>query len=190
MKHTRYPVCDGSLDKIVGVVHIKDLIGVAADADFDLSSVIRPPQYVPETMPVRRLLRQIQSTHQHLAFLVDEYGTVSGIVTLENILESIIGPVEDEFDDEQPEIVSDGPKQYNISGNTSIDAINERFGLKLEAHDVDTIAGLMMARPNKLLAPGDRVELSGVTAEVSEVKGPRAIRIRLTLSELPPDQRR
>ena len=102
-KHSRYPVCEGSLDKIVGVVHIKDLIGLSADTKFDLSTVIRPPQYVPETMPVRRLLRQFQSTHQHLAFLVDEYGTVSGIVTLENILEAIIGPVEDEFDDEQPE---------------------------------------------------------------------------------------
>jgi CBS domain containing-hemolysin-like protein len=189
-KHTRYPVCDGSLDKIVGVVHIKDLIGISADTDFDLSSVIRSPQYVPETMPVRRLLRQFQSTHQHLAFLVDEYGTVSGIVTLENILESIIGPVEDEFDDEQPEIVSEGPQQYNISGNTSIDEINQRFGLKLEAYDMDTIAGLMMARTDKLLAPGDRVELSGATAEVLEVIGPRAVRIRLTLSELPPDQTR
>jgi len=189
-KHTRYPVCDGSLDKIVGMVHIKDLIGIAAETDFDLSSVIRPPQFVPETMPVRRLLRQFQSTHQHLAFLVDEYGTVSGIVTLENILESIIGPVEDEFDDDQPEIVSEGPKQYNISGNTSIDTINQRFGLKLEAHDVDTIAGLMMARTDKLLAPGDKVELSGADAEVLEVRGPRAIRIRLTLSELPPDQTR
>ena len=189
-KHTRYPVCDGSLDKIVGMVHIKDLIGIAAETDFDLSSVIRPPQYVPETMPVRRLLRQFQSTHQHLAFLVDEYGTVSGIVTLENILESIIGPVEDEFDDDQPEIVSEGPKQYNISGNTSIDTINQRFGLKLEAHDVDTIAGLMMARTDKLLAPGDKVDLSGADAEVLEVRGPRAIRIRLTLSELPPDQTR
>ncbi len=190
-KHTRYPVCDGSLDKIVGVVHIKDLIGMSADTDFDLISVVRPPQYVPETMPVRRLLRQFQSTHQHLAFLVDEYGTVSGIVTLENILEAIIGPVEDEFDDEQPEIVSEGPKQYTISGNTSIDAINQRFGLKLEtAHDVDTIAGLMIARTDKLLAPGDRVELSGAIAEVLEVRGPRAILIRLTLSELPPDQRK
>lgn len=189
-KHTRYPVCDGSLDKIVGVVHIKDFIGIAADADFDLSSLIRPPQYVPETMPVRRLLRQFQSTRQHLAFLVDEYGTVSGMVTFENILESIIGPVEDEFDDEQPEIVNEGPKQYNISGNTSIDEINQRFGLKLEALDMDTIAGLMMARTDKLLAPGDRVELSGATAQVLEVRGPRAIRIRLTLSELPPDQTR
>jgi putative hemolysin len=98
--------------------------------------------------------------------------------------------VEDEFDDDQPEIVSEGPQQYNISGNASIDEINQRFGLKLEAYDMDTIAGLMMARTDKLLAPGDRVELSGATAEVLEVKGPRVVRIRLTLSEPTPDQTR
>ena len=188
-KHTRYPVCDGSLDKIAGVVHIKDLIGSSCETDFDWRSVIRSPQYVPETMPVRRLLRQFQSTHQHLAFLVDEYGIVSGIVTLDNILESIIGPVEDEFDDEQPEFVREGPQIYLVSGNTSIDTINQCFALKLEAHDVDTIAGLMMARTDKLLAPGERVELPGATAEVLEVKGPRATRIRLTLPEPPPDQK-
>jgi CBS domain containing-hemolysin-like protein len=114
---------------------------------------------------------------------------VSGIVTLDNILESIIGPVEDEFDDEQPEFVREGPQIYLVSGNTSIDTINQRFALKLEAHDVDTIAGLMMARTDKLLAPGERVELPGATAEVLEVKGPRATRIRLTLPEPPPDQK-
>ena len=141
-------------------------------------------------MPVRRLLRQFQSTRQHLAFLVDEYGTVSGIVTLENILESIIGPVEDEFDDEQPEIVTEGPQQYNISGNTSIDVISQRFGLQLEARDVDTIAGLMMARADQLPAPGDKVELAGAIAEVLEVRGPRTIRIQLTLSEPPPEKTR
>ena len=188
-KHTRYPVCAGSLDKIVGVLHIKDLLGLSAETGFDLNSILRPPQYVPETMPVRRLLRQFQATHQHLAFLVDEYGTVSGIVTLENILESIIGPVEDEFDDEQPEIVSEGPQAYILSGNTSIDTINHRFGLKYETHEVDTIAGLLMSRTDKLLARGDRVELPGATAEVLEVKGSRAIRIRLTLAEPPPEQK-
>jgi CBS domain containing-hemolysin-like protein len=187
-KHTRYPVCEGSLDKIVGVVHIKDLIGLSAATKFDLGSVIRPPQYVPETMPVRRLLRQFQSSHQHLAFLVDEYGTVSGIVTIDNILESIIGPVEDEFDDDQPEIVKEGPQTYLLSGNTPIEAINQRFDLKLEAHDVDTVAGLMIAQTDKLLAPGDQVELSGASVEVLEVKGPRAIRIRLTLPEASPDE--
>lgn len=189
-KHTRYPICDGSLDKVQGVVHIKDLIGMDSDSGFDLKSVIRPPQFVPETMPVHRLLRQFQSTHQHLAFLVDEYGTVSGIVTFENILEAIIGPVEDEFDNEQPCIISEGPKSFNISGNTPIDLINQRFKLHLESPEVDTIAGIMIANTDKLLAPGDRVELSGAVAEVLEVRGPRAVRIRLTLSELPPDQTR
>jgi CBS domain containing-hemolysin-like protein len=96
--------------------------------------------------------------------------------------------VEDEFDNEQPGIVKEGPKVYLISGNTSIDALNQRFELELEAHDMDTIAGLMMARTDKLLAPGDRVELPGASAEVLEVSGPRAIRIRLMLSELPPEQ--
>ena len=161
---------------------------MSADDDFDLSSIFRPPQYVPETMPVRRLMRQFQSTRNHLAFLVDEYGTVSGIVTFENILETIIGPVEDEFDDEQPEIIKEGPNQFNISGNTSVDAINHRFGFELDAVDVDTIAGLMMARADKVLALGDRVELPGAAAEVLEVRGSRAIRIRLTLSEPPPDE--
>lgn len=189
-KHTRYPVCAGSMDKIAGVVHIKDFIGLSAETDFDWHAVIRPPQYVPETMPVRRLLRQFQSTHQHLAFLVDEYGTVSGIVTLENILESIIGPVEDEFDGDPPDIVSEGPKSYVVSGSESIDVINQRFNLKWERHDVDTIAGLMMGHTDSLLASGDRVELPGATAEVLEVDGPRAVRIRLLFAELPPDQAR
>jgi CBS domain containing-hemolysin-like protein len=184
-KHTRYPLCDSSLDKIVGVVHIKDLIGLSVEEDFDLCAIARPPQYVPETMPVRHLLRQFQATHNHMAFLVDEYGTVSGIVTLENILESIIGPVEDEFDDEQPEIVREEPQRYTVLGNIALDVLNQRLGLSLEASEADTIAGLMMAHTDKMLVPGDRVELPGATAEVLEVRGPRATLIRLMLSEPP-----
>ena len=86
-KHTRYPVCEGSMDRVIGVLHIKDLIGISPDAPFDLKSIIRPPQFVPETLPVRRLLRQIQTSHQHMAFVVDEYGikkpSVTAIVTEE-----------------------------------------------------------------------------------------------------------
>ena len=185
-RHTRYPVCDGSLDKIVGMVHIKDLIGIKAETDFDITALLRPPQFVPETMPIHRLMRQFQSTRQHLAILVDEYGTVSGIVTLENILESIIGPVEDEFDNDEPDIVAEGPQQYIISGHATIDSVNRSFGLNLDTSEVDTIAGLMMTVTDKLLAEGDRVELPGVAAEVLEVEGARAVRIRLTLSQPPP----
>jgi len=187
-KHSRYPVCEGSLDKVIGVVHIKDLFVKSAHGEFDIFSVMRPPQFVPETMPVRRLLRQFQSTHQHMAFPVDEYGTVLGIVTLENVLEALIGPVEDEFDDEQPDIMPEGPGQFILAGRTPVESINQRLELDLEAEGVDTISGLMILKADKFLAPGDRVELKGATAEVLEVKGQRITSIRLTLPAAPPKE--
>ena len=187
-QHSRYPVCEGSLDKVLGVVHIKDLVGIAADAPFDLRSIMRPPQFIPETLLLRRLLRQFQATHQHMAFVVDEYGTVSGIITLENVLEAIIGSVEDEFDMESPDIIAEGPKQFVVSGSTPIDVLNRRFGLELEAQDIDTISGLLMAKTDKLPAAGEKIQLSGAVAEVLEVKDLHATRIRLSLSDLPPEQ--
>ena len=98
-KHTRYPVCDGSLDNLLGVVHMKDLLGIDANDDsFDIRSVMRPPEKVPENLPISKVLKHIQNSHQLLTFVVDEYGTIIGICTLENVLEKIIGPVDDEFD--------------------------------------------------------------------------------------------
>jgi CBS domain containing-hemolysin-like protein len=102
-KHSRYPVCEGSLDNIRGVVHIKDLVGLSPD-DIDLQSLARDGKRIPETMPISHLLRQFQSDHRHMAFVVDEYGTVTGCVTLENVLEQIVGAVEDEFDTEPPDV--------------------------------------------------------------------------------------
>ena len=115
-KHTRYPVCDGSLDNIIGVLHIKDLVGIDCDSDLDLHKLLRPPKTVPETLPISKLLRHFQSTHQLMAFVVDEHGTIVGAVTLENVLEEIVGPVEDEFDTEPPEIVPAGEKQICRAG--------------------------------------------------------------------------
>ena len=185
-KHSRYPVCEGSMDKVVGVLHIKDLIGVG-DAAFNLRTFMRPPLFVPETLPVRRLLRQFQSVHQHMAFLVDEYGTVTGMITLENVLEPIIGSVEDEFDHDSPEIVAEGPLQYVVSGSLPLEVIRQRFGLDLVEEDIDTLSGLLVSRMDRLLTPGDRVELPGAVAEVLDVKARRARLIRLTLSEPPPE---
>ncbi|MFC1857570.1 hemolysin family protein [Thermodesulfobacteriota bacterium] len=187
-QHSRYPVCEGSLDKVIGVVHIKDLVGISADAPFDLRSIMRPPQFIPETLLLRRLLRQFQATHQHMAFVVDEYGTVSGIITLENVLEAIIGSVEDEFDMESPDIIAEGPKQFVVSGNTSIDVLNRRFGLVLVAQDIDTISGLLMTKTDKLPVAGEKIGLSGAVAEVLEVKDLHATRIRLSLADTPPEQ--
>jgi CBS domain containing-hemolysin-like protein len=180
-KHSRYPICDGSLDKILGVVHIKDLIGMTGAENDILQSITRSAQFVPETMRISRLLRQFQESHQHLAFVVDEYGTIVGCVTLEDVLEEIVGPVEDEFDTDPPEIESAGPGQFNILGGTSLVIINRQLKLQLVSIEAETLSGLLMEKADRVAKVGDRFELDGAEAEVLEMKGSRASRIRLTL---------
>jgi len=172
------------LDDIIGVVHIKDLIGLIPDQPIDLRSMMRSPQFVLETVPVKRLLRQFQETHQHMAFIVDEHGSVVGIITLENILELIVGSVEDEFDMEPPNIVTEAPGRFVVRGSTSLLSIQRELKLDLSDEEADTMAGLLMSKTGEILKPGDRISLSGAEAEVLEVKGSRAMRIRVTLTEI------
>ena len=180
-KHTRYPVCDSSLDNLLGVVHMKDLLGVDHKENFDLRSILRQPVKVPESMPISLVLKRIQNTHQLLTFVVDEYGTTIGIVTLENVLEKIIGPVDDEFDEpEEPNIKPVGNGTFMISGNTPISEVEKAIGVNLDDEDVDTVAGVLMTRSGKLPEVGDVIEFEGATAEVVEVKNDHAERIRFS----------
>lgn len=188
-RHSRYPVCDGSMDNVLGVIHIKDLVGKEGESGFDWHEVMRPPQFVPESLPVRRLLRQFQESHQHMAFLVDEYGTVTGMITLENVLESIVGSLEDEFDAETPAFIAEGPQQYVVSGTIPLELINRKLGLDLEDESVETLSGLLMSMMDRLPAEGDRITLSGAEAEVLEIKDRRAVKIRLVLAQQPPNQK-
>lgn len=178
--HTRFPVCDGSLDETVGMLHIKDLVGVPPDARIDLKQLVRPAHHVPENMLVSRLLRHFQSTHQLMALVDDEHGTVVGIVTLENVLEQIVGAVEDEFDREEP-FVSPGPDgQFVVLGSTPLNVVRDECGVDWDAEDVDTVSGFLTAETGRTLRVGDRIELNGTTAEVLQVAGTRATRIRIT----------
>ena len=177
--HSRYPLCDGSLDHVLGVVHIKDLIGVSPDMEDPLRSIARPAQFVPETMRISRLLRQFQEAHQHMAFVVDEYGTVIGCATLEDVLERIVGPVEDEFDTNPLEIKPDGPGKFIVPGGTAIGVVNRQLNLQLASVDAETLSGLLMERTGQVLKVGDRIELDGAMAEVLETSGSRASSIRV-----------
>ncbi len=180
-KHSRYPVCDGSLDEVIGVVHIKDLIGKKIDSSFDWKSVMRPPKKVPENMPINKLLGHFQATHQHMAFVVDEYGTIIGVVTLENVVEEIVGNVADEFDTEDPEIVPDGPGVFIIEGTTSIDDVEQKLGVKFDEADVDTIGGLLVAKAQRLLVAGDEIKMEGMLARVLSVADDRVTKLRIEL---------
>lgn len=184
-KHTRFPVCDGSLDEVVGVVHMKDLVGIAADEDFDLRSIMRPPRKVPENMPISKLLLHFQTTHQLLAFVIDEYGTVIGIVTLENVLEEIIGDVDDEFDVQQKEFVPVGADTWIVLGSTPVEDIRRVLKIDVGDVDADTFSGLLTHHAERILIAGDQLSLDGYRAEVLEVRDDRAVRVRV--SKLPPD---
>lgn len=181
-QHTRFPVCDTSLDNVVGVAHLKDFVNHSPQTADELREIMRPPHYVPESVTASRLLRQFQAIRQHLMLVVDEYGTVIGIVTLENVLELIVGNVEDEFDAEQPDIVPAGSGQYLVQGRTPIATVVEQLGLPLVAGDVDTLSGLLTRKLGKLAAVGDRAELPGASAEVMETRGATASVVRLTVA--------
>ncbi len=187
-KHTRYPVCDGSLDQILGFLHVKDLVGCEDIDNIDLRTIIHPPRYVPQSMPISRLLRHFQEIHQHMAFVIDEHGLALGVVTLGNVLERIVGSVQDEFDAEAPDIVPDGPDQFIVQGGTLIDVVNRTLNLNLTSNRADTMGGLAMERLGQLPATGDQTKLNDtVTAEVLETRNSRTKRIRLHVTAKPKD---
>ncbi|TWU24225.1 Hemolysin C [Novipirellula galeiformis] len=182
--HTRYPVCDRSLDNVIGVVHIKDLLMIPPDAeDIDLRSIVRPPKKVHETMPISRVLRHFQATHQLMAFVIDEYGTITGMVTLENVLEKIVGEVDDEFDNADPDIVPAGPGEFIINGSTGIEEVRRRLSLPLEeSQEADTISGLLMDVKQKILVQGDKLQVDGAMVEVLEMKHDSATKLKFTIA--------
>ncbi|MCK5941881.1 MAG: HlyC/CorC family transporter [Planctomycetes bacterium] len=180
-KHSRYPVCDGSLDRVVGVLHMKDLVQAQGSEDVKISDLMRPPRNVPEAMPISKLLRHFQTSHQHLAFVVDEHGTVTGLVTLENVIEQIVGPVEDEFDSEEPAIVPQEHDEFLIRGSASVTEVSRRLGVELVAGDADTMSGLLTEVLQRVPEVGDVVDVQGLKVEVLEVVGTRAMRMRVRL---------
>jgi CBS domain containing-hemolysin-like protein len=185
MRHTRYPVCDGSLDQVVGILHVKDLLGVAED-EADLRAFLRPVRYVPETQPLNLLLTEMQRTRQHMAVVVDEHGSTAGIVTLENVLEQIVGALRDEFDVEAPDLVVEGEGVFLARGGVPLERVNRQLGLDLRAPSVNTLSGFLIARIGRFPRVGDVVELDGLVAEVLEVEGNRASKVRLRLVPSPP----
>jgi CBS domain containing-hemolysin-like protein len=184
-KHTRYPICETSLDDAIGILHIKDLIDVDADDKIDFRAIVRTLHHVPETMPVRRLLRHFQQTHQLMALVDDEYGTVVGVVTLENVLEPIIGAVEDEFDNEAPPIIEEGNGRFVVRGDATLAFVNRRLRLNLEADDADTLSGYLTVSIGRGLQTGDKLDLQDAAVEIMEVDGTRATKLRVTLTDSP-----
>jgi putative hemolysin len=189
--YTRYPVYRETLDDIVGVLHVRDLVSAlndAAIADVELSELLRPAHVVPETKDLGALLAEFRRTNQHMAIVVDEYGATMGIVTLEDILEQIVGDIEDEFDlpDESVEHVDE--RTVRIDGTFTIDDFNEEFGTVIDTEDFHTVAGFVFGHLGRAAEPGDEVLADGVHFRVLETSGSRIQRLEIEMPERPDDE--
>jgi CBS domain containing-hemolysin-like protein len=182
--YTRYPVFRDSLDEIIGVLHVRDLFSALHDrgiGDVEIAELLRPAYIVPETKDLAALLAEFRKTNQHMAVVVDEYGATQGIVTLEDLLEEIVGEIEDEFDlpDESVERIDENT--VRIHGTFPLDDFNEQFGTALEHEDFHTVAGYVFHLLGRAAAPGDEVRSDGLKFKVVETEGSRIQRLEVEM---------
>jgi putative hemolysin len=180
--YTRYPVYRESLDDVLGILHIRALVAALNDhmlAEVAIEELLRPAYVVPETKDLGALLAEFRKTDQHMAVVVDEYGATAGIVTLEDVLEEIVGEIEDEFDlpDESVERVSE--TTIRIDGSFTIDDFNEQFGTELETDDFHTVAGYVFGHLGRAAQVGDEVSEGTLAFRVLETSGTRIQRLEV-----------
>jgi CBS domain containing-hemolysin-like protein len=186
--YTRYPVYRDSPDDIIGILHVRDLFSALNDrgiANVRIEELVRPPLIVPETKDLAAMLAEFRRTNQHMAIVVDEYGEMEGIVTLEDLLEEIVGEIEDEFDlpDESIERIDD--ETILIDGTFPIDDFNEQFGTELPIEDYHSMGGFVFGLLGRAPELGDTVEYDGMHFQVVEVEGSRITRLAVKFTEPP-----
>jgi CBS domain containing-hemolysin-like protein len=190
-RYTRYPVYEEDLDHILGVVHVKDLFRAAKEEpeNFDLKSLIRDCLVVPENKRIEEILREFQKRKLQVAIVIDEWGSVEGLVTIEDVLEELVGEIQDEFDEDEAAIESLSENVYAIDGRIPITEVNERFDLDLPNEDFDTIGGFVLGSLGRPPEPGDTVEVDdGSVLRVKSVDGPRVSILTFDRRDIPDRQ--
>jgi CBS domain containing-hemolysin-like protein len=178
-RFSRFPVYQDDLDHIIGIVHVKDLVGVDKDNRTRARDVMRKVPVMPETMRLDQALAEFRRQRVQLAIVLDEFGGTAGLVTLEDVLEELVGEVQDEFDREAPAFKEEAPGTYLVDGLTSLDALRERLGLELPDEPYDTVGGLVFGRLGRLATVGDAVEIDGYRFQVTAIDGRRVAQVRV-----------
>ncbi|GAB6908019.1 conserved membrane hypothetical protein [Desulfosarcina cetonica] len=173
---TRIPVIDGDFDHVVGVLNIKDIFlhQATSETPADVRVLMRPPYFVPENKKVDRLLHQFKARKNHMAIVIDEHGGVSGLITLEDALEELVGEIRDETDKEEPHITSKKPKEWMVLGKSDIEEVNEKTGMQIpENGDYDTFSGFILDRIGKIPEEDESFTIDGFKVVVVEMEGNR-----------------
>ena len=166
--HSRFPVIDGDKDNIIGILLAKDLLRYYAGEEFNVRDMLRPAVFVPEAKRLNVLLRDFRSNRNHIALVADEYGGVSGMVTIEDVLEQIVGDIEDEydFDEDEDNIIADDSGHYRVKADTEIADFNAALGTEFSDEEYDTVGGLVLQVAGQLPKRGDHIHLGEFTFTV------------------------
>jgi magnesium and cobalt transporter len=171
--HSRFPVYEGERENIIGILLAKDLLKLQRAPELNIRALLRPATFVPESKGLNDLLREFRGNRNHLAIVIDEFGRVAGLITIEDVLEEIVGEIEDEFDvaEDDGDIFALADGTWRISGDTAIERINEQYGLKLAEDGFDTIGGLIAHTMGHVPRRGETHELEGLRFVVLHSKG-------------------
>jgi magnesium and cobalt transporter len=166
--HSRFPVIDGSKDKVLGILLAKDLLRYYAGEEFDVREMLRPAVFIPESKRLNVLLKEFRSTRNHIAIVVDEYGGTAGLVTIEDVLEQIVGDIEDEYDFDETEdnIVSQPDGRFRVKAVTEIADFNAAFGTQFSDEDFDTVGGLVLGEFERVPKRGEEIVVEGLRFRV------------------------
>ena len=171
--HSRFPVYEGQRDNVIGILMAKDLLKLQRSPDLNLRTLLRPAVFVPESKGLNELLRDFRSNRNHLAIVIDEFGSTAGLITIEDVLEEIVGEIEDEFDEKDGEssiyTLADG--SHRVAGDADVSAVNESFGVKLPEEDFDTIGGLVSHHIGHVPRRGESATLGGLVFNVMLTRG-------------------
>jgi len=179
--HTRFPLCEDDLTTVIGMIHVKDIFraGTYQNGRADLRQLARKVPFLPVSLRLDQLLLEFQRNRVHLAMLLDEYGSVVGMATLENVLEELVGPIQDEFDRETPPITPLGDNVFEVDASSPLDVLEETCGLEIPETDAETAGGLILDLLGRLAKPGDSVTINGHRLTVLRADPTRIRKIRI-----------
>jgi CBS domain containing-hemolysin-like protein len=184
-EYSRFPVFRESLDNIAGFVFVKDLVALnSVDDARPITSLLRPAVIVPESKRVPELLKQFQRQQTQIAIVVDEYGGTAGLVTIEDLLEEIVGEIRDEYDVESEPVIDEGGGRFVFHGKVDIDEVAQRLGVQIEREGFETVGGFLMTHLGRVPAVGERVDIDGLSVEVLEVDRRRVHKVRIRRGEV------
>ena len=184
--HSRFPVYEKTIDNVVGILYAKDLLKYLDNLEeVDIPAIVRKPYFVPESKRLDTLLKEFKRRHVHIAVAVDEYGGVSGIVCMEDIIEEIVGDIQDEFDHEEEDILKIGENMYRCEGRVTIEDLNDQLSVNLPTSDFDTLGGFVFDLFGKIPVRYEKVSYKNIDFIVQEMDGHKIKTIKLVVTGEP-----